>query len=447
MAPPPRPPGNSGASGAVDAALERLLGLHPKRIDLSLDRVFRLLSALGDPHLKAPPAIHVAGTNGKGSVVAYLRAALEAAGYRVHAYTSPHLVRFNERIRLAGRLIEDDALLGLLDRCEKTNAGQPITFFEITTCAAFLAFAETPADVLLLETGLGGRLDTTNVLDRPALTAITRVSKDHTQYLGDTLAAIAAEKAGILKPGVPVVLGPQRSPDVVAAIRARAAAVGVPMLQCGVDWRYRVDADGIRLDTGRRDLNGEGSETLPLPNLPGAHQAENAAIAAVCLDHLTGYRVPDAAIAAGLGAADWPGRLQRLHRGPLVDALPAHWELWLDGGHNDSAGQALAGWAEGLRDRPLHLVAGMLSTRDPRDFLAPLAPRCASFTAVPIPGESASLTAEQLAGSARDAGLAGVRTAIGLPDALTQLAGPEGPARVLIAGSLYLAGTVLAENA
>ncbi|NNG05053.1 MAG: bifunctional folylpolyglutamate synthase/dihydrofolate synthase [Inquilinus sp.] len=440
MAPPPRPPGNRSTHGAVDAALERLLALHPKRIDLSLDRVFRLLSALGDPHLRVPPAIHVAGTNGKGSVVAFLRAALEAAGHRVHAYTSPHLVRFNERIRVAGRMIEDDALVDLLARCETVNAGQQITFFEITTCAAFLAFAETPADVLLLETGLGGRLDTTNVLDRPALTAITRVSMDHTQYLGDTLAAIAGEKAGILKPGVPVVMGPQKTAAVAAIVRERAAAIGAPVFEFGVDWHYRVETGGIRLDTG------QAQRLLPLPNLPGVHQIENAATAAMCLERLAGLAVPEAAVAAGLRGADWPARLQRLEKGPLVESLPSGWELWLDGGHNDSAGEALAAWAGGPGDGTLHLVAGMLSTRDPRDFLAPLARHLASLQTVAIPGEQASLSARQLAESAHAAGIANPRPAADLTEALKRLAGHEGPARVLIAGSLYLAGRVLSEN-
>jgi len=426
---------------AVDAVLDRMLSLHPKRIDLSLDRINRLLVALGYPHRDLPPVIHIAGTNGKGSTTAFMRACLEAAGYRVHVYTSPHLVRFNERIRLEGALITDQHLIDVLERSETANAGAEITFFEITTAAAMLAFAETPADVLLLETGLGGRLDTTNVIDRPAMTAITRISMDHMQFLGDSLAEIAAEKAGILKPGVTAVLAPQRSADAVRTIRARAEEVGAALLEYDIDWRFRADAGGVTLETGRRDIR------LPLPNLAGAHQIENAMTAALCLDRLEGFAVPETALRQGLVAAQWPARLQRLHRGPLVDAIPEGWELWLDGGHNDSAGEALARWLAEQDGKPAHLVVGILSTKDPRDLLTPLAPHIAGLHALAIPGEPSSLSADALADAAREASIETVSTAASAQAAIGAIVRAETtPSRILIGGSLYLAGVVLSEN-
>ena len=447
---------------AVDAVLDRLLALHPKRIDLSLDRIQRLLASLGHPNRALPPVIHVAGTNGKGSTVAFLRACLEAAGYRVHSYTSPHLVRFNERIRLAGSLIADDTLIDVLERAEAANAGAEITFFEITTAAAFLAYSETPADILLLETGLGGRLDTTNVVDQPAVTAITRISMDHMQFLGDTLADIAAEKAGILKPGVPVILAPQRSGEVVETIRSRAEEIGAPLVAFGRDWSYGIDAQVLNIWARKEEIS------LPMPNLVGAHQVQNAATAVLCLRHLDGFEIPESALAAGLTSAEWPARLQRLTRGPLVDMLPEDWELWLDGGHNDSAGEVVSEWLGGLDRRPLHLVTGILSTKDPRDLLRPLAPYASSLQAIAIPGEPATLAAADLAAAARKVGVRNVAVAPSLPDAVDAtlkikdpefapseslpvavrkvLAANPVPARVLISGSLYLAGQVLTEN-
>ncbi len=437
---PPPDPAAAEAAAAVAAALDRLSRLHPKIIDLSLDRVLRLLAALGDPHLRLPPAIHVAGTNGKGSTVAFLRAMLEAAGWRVHAYISPHLVRFNERIRLAGALIGDAALAEVLARCEAANDGQPITYFEITTAAAFLAFAEVPADAVLLETGLGGRLDATNVLDRPAVTVITRISIDHTHYLGDGIAAIAGEKAGILKPGMPCVVGPQPAPEALATLRARAAAVGAPLVEHGRDWEVVAEPDGFVLH------GAAGGRRWPLPALPGTHQVVNAATAMVALDRLTALPVPAAAMAAGLAAVEWPARLQRLTRGPLAAALPPGWELWLDGGHNDSAGEVLAAWAAGLDRRPLHLVVGMLETKDAGAFLRPLAPFAASLRTVAIPGAAASLSAAALAATARSAGFEDAAPAGSVAEAVAGQAARPGPAQVLICGSLYLAGAVLAEN-
>jgi dihydrofolate synthase/folylpolyglutamate synthase len=432
----------------VAAALERLKQLHPKRIDLTLDRVERLLDRMGHPEGRLPPVVHVAGTNGKGSVVAFLRAILEAAGHRVHVYTSPHLVRFNERIRLAGHLISDAHLADVLDRAERVNDGAEITYFEITTCAAFLAFTDVPADLLLLEVGLGGRLDATNVIERPAASAITRISMDHLQFLGPTIEAIAAEKAGVVKPGVPVVVAPQRSAAAAGVLAARAERVGAPLLLHGRDWAHALEGGRLAVTTpaGQRLL-------LPRPVLPGAHQHGNAAAAVILAGllggALGGRPVDEEALAAGLLRAEWPARLQRLTRGPLPAALPEGWELWLDGGHNDSAGEVLGEWLAETRaadPRPVHVVAGMLDTKSPLEFLGPLAPHAASLSAVPVPGEPASLPAEALAAAGRSAGFAAAAAVSDVGGALAALAAGPGPARVLICGSLYLAGSVLAEN-
>ncbi|WP_158047979.1 bifunctional folylpolyglutamate synthase/dihydrofolate synthase [Skermanella pratensis] len=432
----------------ADPVLDRLKHLHPKVIDLSLGRTVRMLEAVGSPHLRLPPVVHVAGTNGKGSTIAFLRAFLEAAGRRVHVYTSPHLVRFHERIRLAGELIDDDHLAATLEECETANRGEPITYFEITTAAAMLAFSRVPADVLLLETGLGGRLDSTNVIDRPAVTALTRISYDHMQFLGPTLSAIAGEKAGIMKPGVPAVVAPQPAEEAMAVFRARAAAIGAPLHAAGEDWTVAPVADGSG-DGFRFDSPSRGAD-LPLPVLPGAHQIVNAGVALACLDHLPGPRVPDAAVVRGLAEVSWPGRLQRLTRGPLVDRLPPGWELWLDGGHNDSAGEVLgaqaARWsaADGL---PLTLIFGMLATKEPADFLRPLAPHAPLLRAVAVPGEEASLPPEAAAEAARAAGIADAEPAAGVEAALAGImARAAGPTRVMICGSLYLAGAVLARH-
>lgn len=429
----------------TDALLARLTGLHPKSIDLSLDRILRLLARLGDPHLAVPPAVHVAGTNGKGSVVAYLRAILEAAGQRVHVYTSPHLVRFNERIRLDGRLIEDEPLIELLEECERANRDEPITLFEITTAAAFLAFARAPADVLLLETGLGGRLDATNVVPRPSLTAITAIAYDHMQYLGDTLRAIAGEKAGIMKRGVPCVVGPQ-PPEVAAVLAARAAAAGAPLFRAGPDWQAEAVDGGLRWRDTRAEVR------LPLPVLPGVHQIENAGIAVACARKLDGFPLNDLAVARGLRGAEWPARLQRLLRGPLLALAPPGSEVWLDGGHNPAAGQALAatfaGWRCNLPERPLYLLVGMLNTKDAVGFLAPFAGLAAGMLAVAVPHEANSFSAEETAARASAAGLA-ARPAAGLVEAMTilrDMTTGRPPPRILICGSLYLAGHILAEN-
>jgi dihydrofolate synthase / folylpolyglutamate synthase len=423
----------------VDRILQRLLQLHPSLIDLSLDRVRRLLAALGDPHEHLPPVVHVAGTNGKGSTIAFLRAALEAAGYRVNAFTKPHLVRFNERIRLGGRLI-DEALLGaLLEECERANAAQPITYFEITTAAAFLAFARMPADIVLLETGLGGRFDATNVVAAPAVAAITPVSLDHQHFLGDTVTAIAGEKAGILKPGRPAVLGPQVT-EGAAVLEARAASLGAPLFRHGREWQVEQTAAGLRY-RGRRWPDLE----LPAPGLLGAHQYDNAGTALACLDCLDGFALAPEALARGMTEVEWPARLQRLQRGALAERLPAGWELWLDGGHNAGGGAALGAVAGTWRDRPLQLVFGMIKTHDARAFLRPLAPYAAGLGGVTIEGEASALTAAEAVAAARDAGIAAVPRA-GIVEAIDAATRSAPAGRVLICGSLYLAGRVLVEN-
>jgi dihydrofolate synthase / folylpolyglutamate synthase len=428
-------------AGGSHIVLARLMRLHPKLIDLSLGRVERLLAALGGPQEQLPPVIHVAGTNGKGSTVATLRACLEAAGRCVHAYTSPHLVRFHERIRLAGRLIDEDRLVALLEECERANDGAPITYFEITTAAALLAFARTRADFVLLETGLGGRLDATNVVDRPAATAITPISLDHQAFLGDTIAAIAGEKAGILKPGVPAVIAPQPA-EAAAVITARARLVGAPLVRFGHEWRCTAAAGGMRYEGLRWRLD------LPRPSLPGAHQIVNAGTAIACLEQLPGVEISRDAIADGLRHIEWPARLQCLRRGPLVEKLPAGWELWLDGGHNPGAGEVLAAALAEWRGRLLHLIVGMLNTKDAAGFLAPLAPHAQTLAAVTIPGEKNPLPADEIAAAARSVGLdarqsPSIEAAL---DRITEGAATGPPARILICGSLHLAGVVLAEN-
>jgi dihydrofolate synthase/folylpolyglutamate synthase len=422
-----------------DAVLDRLRRLHPRAIDLSLGRVERLLYRLGNPERDLPPVVHVAGTNGKGSVIAYLRAMLEAAGRRVHVYTSPHLVRFHERIRLAGSLIDEAELAEFLTECEWVNGGQQITEFEVTTAAAFLAFMRHPADILLLETGLGGRFDATNVVEQPLVSAITPVSIDHVQFLGDTLEQIAFEKAGILKPGVPAVIGPQ-PPEALAVIEARATAQGVPLLRAGREWTAEPSEAGF-------DFRISGTcQTYDRPVLQGAYQIDNAATALAVAEQLEAFGLDEGARRRGIAEAEWPGRLQILSQGPLPARLPTDWELWLDGGHNAAAGQALAEAAQAWQDRPLHLIFGMMNTKAVRDFLKPLVPLAETLHAITIPGEPNALSPEEAAAEARVAGLA-AQPAEGLEEALDAITGAaDQPARILICGSLYLAGRVLALN-
>jgi dihydrofolate synthase / folylpolyglutamate synthase len=427
----------------TDAILDRLMRLHPKLIDLELGRIERLLADVGSPHLKLPPVVHVAGTNGKGSLVAYLRAMAEASGYRVHVYTSPHLVRFNERIRVAGELIGDDLLEDVLVEAEQANQEQPITFFEITTVAAFLAFARVPADLAVIEVGMGGRMDTTNVVE-PALSAITPIGYDHTSFLGDTLEKIAAEKAGILKRTVPAVIGRQREAS-AAVIAGRAAELAVPLFRMGREWQVKPTSAGFRYDS---DLLGID---LPAPALVGAHQIDNAATAVACIERLRAaqFRIDDAAVRKGLASVDWPARLQKLTRGPLVDALPPAGELWLDGGHNEDCGIVLARqaaeWAKEPAALPLYLIFGMLTTKDASGFLRPLGRYASTARAVPIEGHAA-YTPQEACARAADVGL-DCLPANNVGAALEDLLATQpAPMRILICGSLYLAGDVLARN-
>ena len=415
-----------------DVILTRMMSLHPKIIDLSLDRVWRLLDALGNPQERLPPVIHIAGTNGKGSTQAMIRAGLEARGEVCHAYTSPHLARFHERIRLAGQLITEDALAELLDEVEAANAGTPITYFEITTCAAMLAMARTPADWTLLEVGLGGRLDATNVVV-PRLTAITPISLDHQQYLGETLPEIAGEKAGILKRGVPCVVGPQDE-AAMAVIEARAERLGAPLIAQGQHWH-------VWEERGRLIFQDEsGLLDLPRPRLRGPHQIDNAGAAIAALRHLGAN---ETACKAAM-AASWPARMQRLTAGPAVVAA-GDVQLWLDGGHNPAAGRALADTLAAMPGPDWHLICGMLNTKDVAGYLAPLAEAAASLQAVGIPDTDAALPAEVTAAAARSCG---IRTAVAqdVETAVRAIAAAGSDARILICGSLYLAGHVLREN-
>ena len=427
-----------------DQVLTRLTQLHPKIIDLSLDRIERLLAALGNPHLKLPPVVHVAGTNGKGSTTAFLRAFLEAAGYRVHVYTSPHLVMFAERIRLAGRIIAETELARQLEECEAANDGAPITYFEITTAAAFKAFAETPADIVLLEVGMGGRVDATNVVPNPALTIITPISMDHMGFLGDSLGKIAYEKATIQKPGAPSVIGWQED-AALKVIEAEAARVGAPLSVFGRDYGVKAEGEGVHYRSPGLDI------VIPKLGLAGAHQHQNiaAALAGVEVLRKAGFDLPAQALIDGAAAVEWPGRMQRLTRGPVVDLMGPEWEIVLDGGHNQSAGLMLAKQAEAWASadgRDLHLVYGMLNSKAIADFLAPLAPHLASARGVAIPGEINSLSAAEAAAAGRSVGIAAdiaegvVAAAQAVKDAAPR------PGRLLIAGSLYLAGHVLAEH-
>jgi dihydrofolate synthase/folylpolyglutamate synthase len=435
------------ATTRSDAVLARLLSLHPKKIDLALDRILRLLASLDNPQNKLPPVIHVAGTNGKGSACAFTRAMLEAQGLRVHVHTSPHLVRFHERIRIAGKLISEEALVSLLEEVEERNAGREITFFEITTAAMFLAFSRHPADAVVLEVGLGGTYDATNVVPRPAMTIIQPVGMDHREFLGDDLAGIAGEKAGIIKKGAPVVIGPQ-GPVPRHVILRRADQMGVPVFEFGQDF-------ASRQEHGRMVYEDEtGLLDLPLPKLMGRHQIENAGVAIAALRHAGKGWGEDAAVEKGLSTVEWPARLQRLHKGPLVNAAPKGAELWLDGGHNvhgaEAVSRAMADMEE-HGERPLYLICGMLANKDALGFLRAFNGLARQVVTVGIPGEPASLGAGALYDAARRAGL-DAAPAEDLDDAMLQVSAWsrldefDVPPRILICGSLYLAGKILAEN-
>ncbi|MDP9127724.1 MAG: bifunctional folylpolyglutamate synthase/dihydrofolate synthase [Pseudomonadota bacterium] len=422
--------------------LERFRRGRPGEIDLTLRPAYReLLQRLGAPHQHLPPVFHVAGTNGKGSVCAFLRSILEAAGKNVHVYTSPHLERFHERIRIAGTLIREDQLRDLVLECERLAAPGAVTYFEAVTAVAFAAFARHPADFTILETGLGGRLDATNMVDRPRATIITRLSYDHREFLGTTLRAITREKAGIMKPGVPCFVAPQSDIESLETLRAAAEALKAPLSIGAHDWQAAPGEVGFVYRDAQRTLE------LPLPALLGTHQCWNASLAIASLLG-TGFSDTNA-IKTGMRSVEWPARLQELKQGQLRRLLPNSWELWLDGGHNDSAGEVLAlqaaSWQRSA-SRPLHLVAGMLNTKRPQEFFLPLAPFAKSLHCVPIPDEPQSLSAGALREEACQVGIQNVTTAIDVAAALREIAKTSPLGRVLICGSLYLAGDVLRQN-
>jgi dihydrofolate synthase/folylpolyglutamate synthase len=421
-----------------DRVLERFKGLHKKGIDLSLDRMLRLCAALGDPHKRLPPVVHVAGTNGKGSTIAMLRAIAESAGLKVHVFTSPHLVRFAERIRLAGRLIADDQLKALLDRVETVNAGQTATFFEITSAAALLAFAETPADLALIEVGLGGRGDSTNVIEGVALSAIAPIDYDHKEFLGETLGEIAFEKAGILRPGVPAVVGRQQA-EALEVIEARAAQVGAPLTEMGRDFDVWPSAGRTAFQAGDRLYD------LPPPGLPGAHQVDNAGLAVAAAIALG--IADEAVLAEGLARAFWPGRLQRLTMGPLGEAAGVRGaDLWLDGAHNPHGAAALADFARSLKGRdgrPVTLVMGLLSNKDFGAVFQALAGAVDRVVAIGFDAEAAA-DPQALAQAASLAGIP-AEAAANVTEGVQRALAAQGPSpHLIVAGSLYLAGETLA---
>lgn len=444
----------------IEHFLQRLHHPMLASIDMSLERMLRLLAVLGMPQKRLPPVIHVAGTNGKGSLIIYIQSILEAAGYRVHRYTSPHLVRFRERIIVQGKELDDLTLQKILMHVAGLLPQYPATFFEATTAAAFLAYSEHPADVLLLETGMGGRLDATNVITKPLLTAITPISMDHTEYLGTTLAAIAGEKAGIIKKTVPCVVGRQ---DAVAAevIAKKAAELSAPLFRLGQEWNVEGNlySSTNRGDAGRGAMDAQSGQnyaptlTLPLmgreiklsPSLAGTHQIDNAATAVACLEQLPQYKISDAHIAEGLANAVWPARLQRLSDGKLQKLLP-NADLWLDGGHNAQGGEILGNWLASQRDKEIYLVCGMIKGKDTAAFLRTGAPHVKALYAVAIEGESTSQMPEAVAKAASGLGIE-AHVAPSVQNALQTIAQrAKTPSIVCICGSLYLAGRVLADN-
>ena len=422
-----------------DAILMRLLELHPKIIDLSLTRMRRLLEKLGHPERKLPPVIHIAGTKGKGSTLAFSKAILEGAGLKVHAYTSPHLVRFHERITLAGKVISEAMLSSLLKECEKANAGEPMTFFEITTAAAFLAFNRVPADYLLLEVGLGGNFDATNVIAKPAVSVITSLGLDHQQYLGETIQEIAFAKAGILKPGVPGIIGPQE-PAALEKVEEIAAKVGAPLKIANQDWQ-------VYPQHGRFVFQDEdGLLDLPLPALPGAHQFDNAGNAIAAVRALEDSRITEEHFAKGMTSVAWPARMQKLGPGALRDLVPADTEVWLDGAHNALASSVIA---QTLREmnatapRPTVIIWGLLNTKKPGDFIANFKGLADQVIAITIPDELNAIPAEELVQVARSEGFK-AEVATSIAEAVKQACSSQPASRILITGSLYLAGHVLA---
>jgi dihydrofolate synthase/folylpolyglutamate synthase len=433
------------AGAPIDAILARLLALHPKRIDLSLDRMWHVLGRLGHPEKSLPPIIHVAGTNGKGSTIAFMRAMLEAAGARVHVYTSPNLVRLNERFRVGrpggGVLVSDADLAGALETCERANGDVPITIFEIETAAAFVLFASNPADVVLLEVGLGGRLDATNVVPQPLASVITPISMDHVDFLGDTLERIAGEKAAIMRRGTPAVIGRQTEGPQSVLIR-HAEEIGAALHVAGQDWMASEERGRLVYQ------DRQGLLDLPSPRLFGRHQIDNAGLAVAAL-RSAGFRLATSAYEQGLQKVDWPARMQRLSVGPLIGRAPAGSEIWLDGGHNPDGGRIIAAALGDLEERvsrPVVLIVGMLATKDVDGFLRNFTGLARRLIAVPIASDK-SLPPEAIAQAARAIGIA-AEPATGITTAFAAIAalGLSPPPRILITGSLYLAGEVLAAN-
>jgi dihydrofolate synthase/folylpolyglutamate synthase len=433
----------------ADAEIEKLMGLHPKGYDLSLDRIRRLLEVLGNPHLKLPPVIHVAGTNGKGSASAFCRAVLEAQGLSVHVHTSPHLVRWHERYRIGvkggpGQIVDDELFADALRRVAEANGGKPITVFEILTAVTFILFSEQPADVVVLEVGLGGRFDATNVVEKPAVCIIQPISLDHQAYLGDRVELIAAEKAGIMKRGVPVVIGHQEFDGAKDVLISTAERLGCPLTVFAQDFlAYE--------EFGRLVYQDEfGLMDLPLPRLPGRHQIGNAATAIRAVK-AAGYSVTEEIAEKAMLSVEWPGRLQKLTEGRLVERAPAGAEIWLDGGHNPGAGEVIAEAMASMEERqarPLHLVIGMINTKDPIGFFRAFVDIAHDVYTVPITGSDVGLDPVALAQSAAEAGLKALpMESLGQAlDAIRERSGDGVPPRIMIGGSLYLAGNVLAEN-
>ena len=426
-------------SAAVYQALMALQGLFPEKIDLSLDRLYALLEKLDNPQDKTPPVIHVTGTNGKGSTIAFMRSIMEAAGYKCHAYTSPHLISFNERIRLAGALISDEYLIEVLDEVRAVNDGDRITFFEITTAAAFLAFSRVPADVLLLEVGMGGLNDATNVVKNPLMTVITTISYDHVDWLGKTLPEIAGQKAGIMKPGVPCVIGQQMvwaQDQVMSVFESRAQVLNAPLI-----WNW-----GVICRDNKLRLGWQGRTYIfPLPNLLGAHQGWNAGTAIVALKSQSHFEISEAAFAAGVQSAEWPGRLEHITRGPVAESLPEGWQLWYDGAHNDSCGEALGRqvqvWKAGPDAGPVHAVVGMLKSKDPAVCLGPLLPQIDSlstfsFTSGPFDQTGATYTAEELSDVLKNHRF-DISAHSLLKDAVHAVVATQSRGKILVTGTLY----------
>jgi len=414
----------------TDRILERLLSLHPKIIDLSLDRMKDILEKLGNPQDNLPPVIHVAGTNGKGSTIAYLRSVLECANLSVHVYTSPHLVHFNERIRLAGKIITEKYLQEILEYCEDINGDIPITYFEITTAAAIKAFADTPADVLILEVGLGGRLDATNVVEHPLSTVLTPISLDHEQFLGNDLSVIAMEKASIAKKGIPLIFGNQN--HIVAESIINTAIKNGGIMQN--NWSFNES------NTGCNYHDEFGTLSLPLPNLVGPHQISNAALAIATLRHQSKLKIDDKHYASGITNAKWPARMQNITDSAFGRILPVGSELWLDGGHNPAAGDVIA---SSFKNDTLHIICGMMANKDTAGYLKPLANITEKLFAVHVEGE-ASHSAEKIAEFGHTVGITS-EISQDVKSALEKIPSKK-PVKVLICGSLYLAGQVLDDN-